>query len=100
MYNLIEEKGICPNMDIWYTIKNITSSTKHLSTSINHLITSIKHLNDQDQEYPHNPTTTKDLRAKGKYAPVWISDAQQNDESNIIKGLFPTQKSIKHQYTK
>ena len=30
---------------------------------------------------------TKDLRIKGKYALVWISDAQQKDESDIINGL-------------
>ena len=45
-------------------------------------------------------TKIKDLRAKGKYAPVQISNAQQKDESNIIKGLSPTKKSSKHRYTK
>ena len=44
---------------------------------------------------------TKDLKAKGKYAPMWIFDAQQNDESNIIiNGLSPTQKSSKDRYIK
>ena len=73
-----------------HLVHNMTSSTKHLSMLLNHLITSIKHLNDQDQGKPHNPTTTKNLRAKGKYALVWIFYAQQKDESNIINGLSPT----------
>ena len=35
---------------------------------------------------------TKDLRIKGKYALVWISDAQQKDESDIINELSPNSK--------
>ena len=35
---------------------------------------------------------TKDVRVKGKYSLIWISDAQQNDESDIINRLSPNSK--------
>ena len=35
---------------------------------------------------------TRNLGERRRYAPVWISNAQPNDESNIINGLSPNSK--------
>ena len=44
---------------------------------------------------------TRNLEEMGRYAPVWMSDARQKDESDIINELsLNSKKSIKHQYAK